>query len=50
MAEALQEELLATMNTMAPNERDMVKLGKELKNMKTNSQVMREGIIPDPMQ
>jgi hypothetical protein len=35
---------------MAPNEQEIKKLGNEMKNMKTNTELMDEGIIPDPIQ
>jgi hypothetical protein len=35
---------------MAPDEDEMVKLGKQMKHLKTNSQLIEEGFIPDPIQ
>ncbi|MDF2722465.1 MAG: hypothetical protein K0Q59_2140 [Paenibacillus sp.] len=40
----------ATNGSMAPNEQEIKKLGNEMKNMKTNTELMDEGIIPDPIQ
>jgi gas vesicle protein len=39
-----------TINSMAQNEQEMVRLGKEMKHMDTNSQVKDKGMIPDPIQ
>jgi gas vesicle protein len=39
-----------TMNSMAQNEDEMAKLGEEMKNMETNTQVADSGLIPDPIQ
>jgi gas vesicle protein len=39
-----------TINSMAQNEQEMAKLGKEMKHMDTNSQVKDKGMIPDPIQ
>lgn len=36
--------------TMAPNEQEMRKLGNEMKRMKTNTELMDEDIVPDPIQ
>lgn len=47
---SLEQELQTKMNTMAPNEKEMIKLGKDMKNMKTNSEIIDEGIVPDPKQ
>ena len=38
------------MNTMAPNEEDMKQLGRDMKRMKTNSELEEKGIVPDPQQ
>ncbi|MFD0962099.1 YtxH domain-containing protein [Paenibacillus chungangensis] len=38
------------MNTMAPSEPDIVKLGKEMDTMPTNSELREEGKRPDPEQ
>jgi hypothetical protein len=35
---------------MAPSEQEMIKLGEEMKHMKTNSEVIESGMIPDPIQ
>lgn len=35
---------------MAPEEHDLVRLGKEMKAMKTNSELEQEGLVPDPIQ
>jgi gas vesicle protein len=39
-----------TINSMAQNEHEMAKLGKEMKHMETNSQVKNRGMVPDPIQ
>lgn len=36
--------------SMAPDEKEMKKLGNEMKNMKTNSELMDEDVVPDPVQ
>ncbi|WP_337098363.1 hypothetical protein [Paenibacillus sp. YIM B09110] len=38
------------MNTMAPNEQEIIRLGLDMKHMKTNSEIMEEGLVPDPIQ
>ncbi|MDQ0112097.1 hypothetical protein [Paenibacillus harenae] len=40
----------AAMNSMAPNEREIIRLGMDMKHMKTNSEIMEEGLVPDPIQ
>jgi len=35
---------------MANNEAEVKRLGKEMANMPTNSQVMENGMVPDPIQ
>ncbi|PYI50674.1 hypothetical protein [Paenibacillus flagellatus] len=43
--------LSAALNgVMAQDEDDLVRLGKEMKAMKTNTELEREGMIPDPIQ
>jgi hypothetical protein len=37
-------------NSMAPDEAEMKRLGKEMDTMKTNTQVKESGLIPDPAQ
>jgi hypothetical protein len=37
-------------NGMAQNEAEMKKLGKEMKSMKTNAEVVESGMVPDPAQ
>jgi gas vesicle protein len=39
-----------TINSMAQNEQEMAKLGKEMKHMNTNTQVKEKGMVPDPIQ
>jgi gas vesicle protein len=39
-----------TINSMAQNEQEMAKLGREMKHMPTNSQVKVRGMVPDPIQ
>lgn len=36
--------------TMVQGEQDLVRLGKEMKAMKTNTELEQEGMIPDPIQ
>jgi hypothetical protein len=40
---------LAVMNTMAPNENELKRLGKEMANMPTNSHWIENGYVPDPI-
>jgi len=40
----------AVNGAMAPGEQDLVRLGKEMKAMKTNTELKQEGLIPDPIQ
>ncbi|MCU6710808.1 YtxH domain-containing protein [Paenibacillus sp. J5C_2022] len=44
------EERSEGMNTMAPSQPDMVKLGKEMDRMPTHSELRAEGKQPDPEQ
>jgi hypothetical protein len=37
-------------SSMAQNEEEIKKLGKEMKQMKTNTQVLESGMVPDPIQ
>jgi len=37
-------------NTMVQDEQDMKRLGNDMKAMKTNSQLLEDGWIPDPIQ
>lgn len=39
-----------TINSMAQNEKEMAKLGQEMKHMQTNTQVKDSGMVPDPIQ
>jgi gas vesicle protein len=39
-----------TINSMAQNEHEMAKLGEEMKHMKTNTQITKSGMVPDPIQ
>jgi gas vesicle protein len=39
-----------TINSMAQNEHEMAKLGEEMKHMETNTQVIKSGMVPDPIQ
>ncbi|GKU76300.1 YtxH domain-containing protein [Paenibacillus sp. L3-i20] len=49
--EALEEACDTTIaNSMAPREEDMVKLGKEMQAMPTNSEILKRGLAPDPAQ
>lgn len=36
--------------SMAPDETEMKKLGNQMKNMKTNTELMDQDMIPDPVQ
>jgi len=36
--------------SMVQDEQDMRRLGNDMKNMKTNSQLQEEGLVPDPIQ
>ncbi|REK71256.1 YtxH domain-containing protein [Paenibacillus paeoniae] len=49
-AQAAVEGVKADVNSMAPTEEDMVKLGKEMDQMPTNSEVESKGRTPDPAQ
>ncbi|MEF3305193.1 hypothetical protein [Paenibacillus sp. GYB003] len=40
----------AVNGVMAQDEHDLVRLGKEMKAMKTNSELEQEGMVPDPIQ
>ena len=35
---------------MATSEEELSRLGKEMKHMKTNSELLEEGLVPDPAQ
>lgn len=37
-------------SSLAQNEKEMIKLGKEMDHMKTDSELEKEGLIPDPIQ
>jgi hypothetical protein len=39
-----------THNSMAHTEAEMVALGKQMKHMKTGSELLEEGLVPDPIQ
>ncbi|MFD0698274.1 hypothetical protein ACFQZT_29800 [Paenibacillus sp. GCM10027628] len=39
-----------THNSMAPTEDEMIVLGKQMKHMKTGSELLEEGLVPDPIQ
>jgi hypothetical protein len=47
---AMEKELSETTNSMAPTEAEIVKLGKEMEQMKTNSELADTGLVPDPKQ
>ncbi|WP_308638461.1 hypothetical protein [Paenibacillus silvisoli] len=36
--------------TMVQDYQDMKRLGHDMKHMKTNTQLLEEGLIPDPVQ
>lgn len=40
----------AVNGVMVQDEQDLVRLGKEMKAMKTNTELERDGMVPDPMQ
>ncbi|MCA0756026.1 hypothetical protein KP806_13295 [Paenibacillus sp. N4] len=46
----MDKELSETTNSMAPTEQDIVKLGKDMERMETNSEIARSGMVPDPKQ
>lgn len=46
----MDKELAQTTNSMAPTEKEIVKLGKDMDRMETNSEIARSGMIPDPKQ
>lgn len=46
----MSKKIKSTTNSMAPTEKDMVKLGEEMKQMDTNSEVIEKGLVPDPIQ
>jgi hypothetical protein len=35
---------------MVQDEQDMRRLGNDMKGMKTNSQLLEDGLVPDPVQ
>lgn len=45
-----QRTLENTHNGMVVDKEDAVRLGKEMKAMKTNSELLKQGLIPDPIQ
>jgi hypothetical protein len=45
----MKAELEQTMNTMAPTEEEMIKLGEDMEKMATNTEVIESGMIPDPI-
>lgn len=46
----MKDELESTTNSMAPTEKEMIKLGEDMENMETNAQVIENGMVPDPVQ
>ncbi|MFC4779548.1 hypothetical protein ACFO9Q_22440 [Paenibacillus sp. GCM10023252] len=48
----IPDEVLENNNnsSMAQNEKEMKKLGDEMKHMKTNRELEAENLIPDPQQ
>jgi len=49
--QAADPALHMTLNgVMAQDEQDLIRLGKEMKAMKTNTELEQEGMIPDPIQ
>lgn len=36
--------------SMVQDEQDMMRLGNDMKGMKTNTQLQEEGLVPDPIQ
>ncbi|MBH5319959.1 YtxH domain-containing protein [Paenibacillus sp. GSMTC-2017] len=49
--EAVEDACESTVvNSMAPKEKDMVKLGKEMDAMPTNTELVKMGLQPDPAQ
>lgn len=47
---AMKAEPETITNSMAPTEEEMVKLGEDMKQMKTNAEIIENGMIPDPAQ
>ncbi|KRE44946.1 hypothetical protein [Paenibacillus sp. Soil522] len=39
-----------TINSMAPTEEEMIKLGADMEQMETNAEVIESGMVPDPIQ
>gem|GEM_PF-2904398 len=50
IASAVTATAHATNGSMAPDIHEMKKLGNEMKQMKTNSQLLEANMIPDPLQ
>lgn len=46
----MKDELKSTTNSMAPTEKEMIKLGEDMEQMETNAEVIENGLIPDPIQ
>ena len=46
----MKADLKETTNSMAPTEEEMIKLGEDMERMKTNAEVIENGMIPDPVQ
>ncbi|RXZ84074.1 hypothetical protein EBB07_03010 [Paenibacillaceae bacterium] len=36
--------------SMVQDEQDMIRLGNDMESMKTNHELMEEGLVPDPIQ
>ncbi|MFD2611831.1 hypothetical protein [Paenibacillus gansuensis] len=37
-------------SSMAQNEKEMIRLGKDMEGMKTNGELRERGVVPDPIQ
>lgn len=46
----MKDELAKTINSMAPTEEEINKLGEDMEKMDTNAEVIEKGFIPDPVQ
>ncbi|WP_424767403.1 hypothetical protein [Paenibacillus sp. sgz302251] len=46
----MKEKLNNKTNSMAPTEKEMIKHGEDMDKMKTNTEIIEKGLIPDPKQ
>lgn len=49
-AETKEKLAVSDNSSLAQNEAEMKRLGKEMDAMKTNSELSRDGFVPDPVQ